>query len=72
MSTYERVRNVLADGEWHSIDELKQVSSFPERWIEELRRDGLWVMEDHQEHKVALVGGTTEARTEPSPALDPR
>jgi hypothetical protein len=55
MSTYERVRDVLSDGEWHSIDELKQVSSFPERWIEELRRDGLWVMDDHEEHKVALV-----------------
>ena len=57
MSTYERVRNVLADGEWHSIDELKQVSSFPERWIEELRRDGLWVMEDHQERKVGSRRG---------------
>jgi hypothetical protein len=58
MSTYERVKDVLADGEWHSIDELKQVSSSPERWIEEMRRDGLWVMEDHEEHMFALVGGT--------------
>lgn len=56
MSTYQRVRNVLADGEWHSIEELKEVCHFPERWIEELRRDGLEVSEDKDEGKVVLVG----------------
>ena len=56
MSTYQRVKNVLADGDWHTVDELKEVSSFPERWIEELRRDGLEVVEDETEGKVALVG----------------
>jgi hypothetical protein len=55
MSTYERVKTVLADGDWHTVDELKQVSSFPERWIEELRRGGLEVVEDEVEGKVALV-----------------
>jgi hypothetical protein len=52
----DRVKNLFADGEWHSLDDLKQISSFPERWLEELRRDGLWVMEDHLEHKVPLGG----------------
>ena len=56
MSTYDRVKDVLADGEWHSVEELKQVSSFPERWIEELRRDGVEVMEDKVEGKVAIFG----------------
>jgi hypothetical protein len=56
MSTYERVKNVLADGNWHTVDELKEVSYFPERWIEELRRDGLEVIEDEAGGKVALVG----------------
>ena len=55
-STYDRVKQVLADGEWHSVEELKNVSSFPERWIEELRRDGVEVMEDKLEGKVALFG----------------
>jgi hypothetical protein len=54
MSTYERVKGVLDDGQWHTIEELKQVSYFPERWIEELRRDGLEIAEE--EDKVALVG----------------
>ena len=56
MSTYQRVKDLLADGEWHDIEELKQVSSFPDRWLEELRHDGHFVMEDHQEGKVALAG----------------
>ena len=57
MSTYQRVRDVLADGEWHSIEELRKVSRFPERWLEELRKDGLEVMVDSYEGNVALVGG---------------
>jgi len=55
MSTYDRVKNVLADGNWHSVEELKQVCYFPERWLDELRKDGLEVMEDESVGKVALV-----------------
>jgi hypothetical protein len=56
MPTYDRVKSVLSDGEWHTLDELREVSYFPERWIEELRRDGLEVVENEDEGKVALVG----------------
>ena len=59
MSTYQRVKDVLADGEWHSIEELKEVSMFPERWVEELRRDGLELQEDKGGGKVALVGAAS-------------
>ena len=55
MATYDRVKDVLADGNWHTLEELREVSYFPERWIEELRRDGLEVVEDKQEGKLALV-----------------
>jgi hypothetical protein len=54
MSTYQRVKDVLADGEWHSMEELREVCLFPERWVEELRKDGLDVREDRDEGKVAL------------------
>ena len=54
MTTYDRVKDLLADGDWHSLEELKQVSYFPERWLEELRRDGLEVLEE--DDKVALAG----------------
>ena len=57
VSTYQRVRDVLADGEWHSIEELRKVSRFPERWLEELRKDGLEVMVDSYEGNVALFDG---------------
>jgi len=56
MSTYQRVKQLLADGEWHSIEELKAVCMFPERWVEELRRDGLEIKENEDESKVSLVG----------------
>ena len=53
MTTYDRVKDVLSDGDWHSLEELKQVSYFPERWLDELRRDGLEVLEE--DDKVALA-----------------
>lgn len=56
MPTYDRVKGVLSDGCWHTVEELREISYFPERWIEELRRDGLEVVEDAHEGKVALVG----------------
>ena len=42
-------KDLLEDGDWHTVDELKEVSQFPERWLEELRRDGLEVVEDGPE-----------------------
>ncbi len=56
MATYDRVKGVLADGRWHTLEELREISYFPERWLEELRRDGLEVVEDEHEGTVALVG----------------
>jgi hypothetical protein len=53
MTTYDRVKDVLSDGDWHSLEELKQVSYFPERWLDELRRDGLEVLEE--DDRVALA-----------------
>lgn len=56
MPTYDRVKGILSDGRWHTVEELREISYFPERWIEELRRDGLEVVEDAHQGKVALVG----------------
>jgi hypothetical protein len=53
MTTYDRVKDVLSDGDWRSLEELKQVSYFPERWLDELRRDGLEVLEE--DDRVALA-----------------
>lgn len=59
MPTYDRVKRVLSDGRWHTVEELREISYFPERWIEELRKDGLEVVEDEREGKVVLVGAPT-------------
>jgi hypothetical protein len=46
MSVYERLLEVLSDGEWHSEDELRPITPFPREWIAELRHDGHEVAED--------------------------
>jgi len=40
MSTYARVLDLLADGEWHTEDELGEVAYFPRKWVEELQASG--------------------------------
>jgi hypothetical protein len=39
-TTFERVLQVLADGEWHTEGELAEVSYFPREWINELKVSG--------------------------------
>jgi hypothetical protein len=46
VSVYERLLEVLSDGEWHSEDELRPVTPFTRDWIAELRHDGHEVTED--------------------------
>ncbi len=38
--TYDKIVELLIDGRWHSDDELAQVASFPEAWLEEVEREG--------------------------------
>jgi hypothetical protein len=44
MSIYARILDLLADGEWHTEDELGEVAYFPRKWIEELEASGERVM----------------------------
>jgi hypothetical protein len=39
-STFDRVLQVLADGEWHTEAELEEVSYFPREWVKELDASG--------------------------------
>ena len=38
MTIYERLRQLLDDGNWHSEREIQELTTFPEAWIDELRR----------------------------------
>jgi hypothetical protein len=39
-TTYQRILQLLADGEWHTEDELEELSYFPREWIKELKASG--------------------------------
>ncbi len=39
-TTFERVLEVLSDGDWHNEEELEEVSYFPREWIRELELSG--------------------------------
>jgi hypothetical protein len=59
MSTYDRIKSVLDDGNWHTLDELRAVSAYPERWIEEFRRDGITVIEIGEKVAIATTPDAT-------------
>lgn len=39
MSKYEQIIELLSDEEWHTREDLVQVTQFPELWLEELRHE---------------------------------
>ena len=39
MSKYEQIIDLLSDGEWHTKDDLGEVTVFPELWLDELRHE---------------------------------
>lgn len=38
--TYDRLVEILNDGQWHSDEELAVVATFPEAWLDEVEREG--------------------------------
>jgi hypothetical protein len=53
MTTYARVLELLADGEWHEEEELREVAYFPRAWIRELQLSGESVR-THQNARLRL------------------
>ena len=49
MSKYEQIIDLLSDGEWHTKDDLGQVTAFPELWLDELRHEPEVTMADDDE-----------------------
>jgi hypothetical protein len=39
-TTFDRVLDVLSDGDWHTETELEEVSYFPREWLRELELSG--------------------------------
>jgi hypothetical protein len=57
-TTYEQVLQLLADGEWHTEDELAEISYFPREWIRELKASG--------EHVTTVENGKLRLRLDTS------
>jgi hypothetical protein len=39
--TFQAIARLLADGSWHAIDDLGDVTTWPEEWAKELQAEGL-------------------------------
>jgi hypothetical protein len=39
--TFNAVMELLRDGAWHTVDDLRAVARFPSDWVEELAAEGL-------------------------------
>lgn len=39
--TYDAITQVLDDGSWHAADDLKEATTWPAEWVEELEAEGL-------------------------------
>jgi len=39
-TTWDRVVDLLSDGDWHTEEELEKVAHFPDYWIRELEESG--------------------------------
>ena len=55
MTIYERLRQLLEDGKWHSEREIQELTTFPEAWIDELRRAGDTIVEEVEGEKLVRL-----------------
>jgi len=56
MSKYEQILELLSDGEWHTKEDLEQVTVFPELWLDELRHEpSVEIVDGESTVKVKLV-----------------
>lgn len=47
--TYDSIRDLLADGQWHDASELERVTTHPQEWLHELRHDPAIEMREEDE-----------------------
>jgi hypothetical protein len=44
--TFEAVVDVLRDGAWHTLEDVKAATQFPSQWVEELEAEGIVDVDD--------------------------
>ena len=50
--TFKAIVELLRDGAWHEMDDLKAAATYPKQWVDELRAEGLL---DVREGMVTMV-----------------
>ena len=55
---FEAIQTVLTDGAWHELEDLRDATSFPSEWVQELEAEGVVEL---QEGLVTLVRLRTKA-----------
>ena len=59
MSKYEQIIDLLSDGEWHTKDDLGEVTVFPELWLDELRHEpAVEIVNEDETVKVKLLAAS--------------
>jgi hypothetical protein len=48
--TFDAIVELLGDGEWHTSQELAASTRYPDRWIDELRRESLVEVDEQDGH----------------------
>ena len=61
--TFEAISNVLRDGSWHEIDELRAATHFPAEWVKELSAEGVVDTRDESGNlRVRLAAANADPR----------
>ena len=61
--TFESIVRLLSDGAWHAVDDLRDVTSFPDEWVHELRAEGVVDVNDGVVTMVRLQPGLVGSAT---------
>jgi hypothetical protein len=40
LKTFTAITHMLEDGSWHELDDLREATSFPVEWVQELEAEG--------------------------------
>jgi len=56
VTTFERVVSVLADREWHTRQELAELTPYPDWWLDELRHEQIEIVKDGDRVKLVTTG----------------
>jgi hypothetical protein len=55
VTTFERVVSVLSDREWHTREELAELTPYPDWWLDELQHERIEIVKDGDRVKLSTT-----------------